>query len=447
LAGNRVAIQSNAMPAGGPAAQQPVPAALTPADINALVEEMVPAVARFRSQSSPLEVPLDSQILGLGGQAGIRIASVGLGYRVITHVTAILTLQNTSGGAQVVSFSPRFPYNLIVNEAVQINGGATVYSASGPASLGVWARTRRGFFIDSLQGGFGPALNPAICQIATVNATVTNAGAARGINAFGVLSGIASISIAAATTATITADFYIIEKLALDRDSLLGALPLQNNSTYATLTRTAAASLVGPNGTNLTPFSTAGAVPGTLIPAVTSITIKSTYQFWSVPSDPGLYQEMVQNSYQVQEQTGLSIAATGPTGLIYNVPQNQYLVAAHILANDNNGAFMTPDFLSRVALQYNAGGVIPVNRFQDRMRADQFSDYGADLAMLPGYILWDGDATAESVISTDQAGWVDTYAAATPQLVADVKAALVTPLAYSLTRESVVAGAVQVVGG
>jgi hypothetical protein len=49
--------------------------------------------------------------------------------------------------------------------------------------------------------------------------------------------------------------------------------------------------------------------------------------------------------------------------------------------------------------------------------------------------------------SADQAGWIDTYMAATPQLVGDITAGLLTPLTLSITRESVVAGAVQVIGG
>ncbi len=535
------------MPAGGVAAQQPVPPAgeMTPADIAALVEQMVPAVARFRQQASPLEVPLDTQTLGLGGQAGIRIASVGLGYDVITHVTAIVTLNNTAAGQQVVQVSPRFPYNLLQNTQVQINGGATVYSAGGMADLSVAARTRRGFWIPSQAGGFGPALNPAWCQIgvAGTGVAVQNAGfgvaglgtapivltaalspaavaanttseqlftipgiaagdfllainkptqqaglaiaqsritaagqlavtfindtglaitptaaesysvivyrapavSTPGLLTPGALSGIASIIIPGATTATITADFYLIEKLALDRDSLLGALPLQNNSTYATLTRTVAAALGGGNATF--PFFVAGGIPATLTLAVTSVTIKSTYQFWSVPADPGLYAEMVSNSYQVQEQTAMTVSATGPGALSYNIPQNQYLVAVHLHVVDGSNNVLAQNRLTFLKLQYNAGGVIPVQRFQDRMRAFQFSDYGADTAFVPGYFLWDGDETTEAIVDTDQAGWVDAYAAATPQFLADVDPTVVTPLTFSLTREAVVAGAVQVVGG
>jgi hypothetical protein len=156
---------------------------------------------------------------------------------------------------------------------------------------------------------------------------------------------------------------------------------------------------------------------------------------------------MVTNSYQVQEQTNLTFAATGVEALSYNIPQNQYLVAAHIVARDNNGAALTPAAISFARVKYNAGGVIPVQIPMDRQRALQYSDYGADIFAVPGYFLWDGDETTEALVDTDQAGWVDAYAAATPQITGDILASVVTPVTYSITRESVVAGAVQVVGG
>jgi hypothetical protein len=102
---------------------------------------------------------------------------------------------------------------------------------------------------------------------------------------------------------------------------------------------------------------------------------------------------------------------------------------------------------TRLVLKYNAGAVIPANEDPNRYRAEQYRQYGADLGWVTGYILWDGEATAEHPINGDQAGWIDTYAAATPQFVADIGATIATPITYSVCRESVVAGAVQVIGG
>lgn len=438
------AVQSNAQPAGGTTASQPVPPNMTPGEIAALVEQMVPVVARFRQQSSPMKVPLDPQTLSLGGQQGIRIASVGLGVRVITHWSVVINLVNALAGAQVVNLSNVFPFNLIANSRVQINGGATVFSAGG---LGTWAtmtRNRAAVWKLDATSGFGPALNKALVKTTIgANLTPTNVGQS------GNFSGIASVSIAASSTGVLTVDFYTIEKLCLDRESLLGCLPLQNNSTYATLTRQMVSNAIGAGPNNHSfPMFTAGAVPGTLTHNLTA-TITSTYDFWSVPADATLYQQMVMNSYQVQEQTNLTVASTGAQALVYNIPQNQYLIAAHLWVFDSAGNLVPADVggLSFLKLQYNAGGVIPVQHFADRERAAQFIDYADDRQCVGGYRFWDGEDTSEDITDADQAGWIDTYAAATPQLVADVAAALTTPLNYALTRESVVAGAVQVVGG
>jgi len=440
-------IRSNAQPSGGVTAQQPVNPAIAPADIQALVAELTPTAERFRAQSSPLSVQLDNGTLvpgGAGGTLQTRIASVGLGYRVVTQHVVVISLVNTAAGAVVVNLSNFFPYNLLQNTQVQINGGATVYSASGLGGLWVAMRNKRGVFDLTSQGGFGFGLSPALVRVAfNANGTPTNAALA------GNFSGIASVSCAAALTTTITVTFYTIEKFALDRESLLGALPLQNNSTFANMTRQVLATPLqaGPNN-HKAPLFTAGAVPATLTASLT-YTVSSTYDFMSVPADQGLYQEMVFNSYQVQEQTNLTVNATGAGALSYDIPQNQYLVAAHMTLFDSAGNLVPVGDagLSLLKLQYNAGGVIPVQQFAGRMRAAQFIDYGDDRNWLGGYRFWDGEDTTEHIARADQMGWIDTYAAATPQLVADVAAGITTPITFNVCRESVVAGAVQVVGG
>ena len=98
-------------------------------------------------------------------------------------------------------------------------------------------------------------------------------------------------------------------------------------------------------------------------------------------------------------------------------------------------------------LQYNAGGIVPVVEMAGRQRAEQFLDYGDDRQLFGGYRFWDGEATTEDLTDADQAGWIDTYSAATPQFLADIASTVVVPVVYGVTRESVVAGAVQVVGG
>jgi len=125
------------------------------------------------------------------------------------------------------------------------------------------------------------------------------------------------------------------------------------------------------------------------------------------------------------------------------------MVAAHLWGFDTQGNLIPADSggLPLLKLVYNAQSIQPVVHFADRERAAQFLDYDDDRQFVGGYRFWDGEDTTEMIQMADQAGWIDTYAAATPQIVADVAAGLLTPLTYSITRESVVAGAVQVVGG
>src|SRR6266567_8762693 len=66
-----LALQSNPQPDAGMTATQSVPPPITPADIEALVEQLTPPVAKFCEQSAPQKVALDQQSLNLGDSKGI----------------------------------------------------------------------------------------------------------------------------------------------------------------------------------------------------------------------------------------------------------------------------------------------------------------------------------------------------------------------------------------
>ena len=443
------ALRSNPIPNGGTAATQPVPPNQTPASVSELIDYLTPAISRFRAQSSPLKVPLDTiTFAGLGDQKQVRIASVGLGERIVSFHQAVINLNNTNAGAQTVTVSPHFPYNMLTNTAVQINGGETTYSASGRAGLTVWGRDRNGFWDPAVSGGLG--LSPALVQTsAGANLTPTNQ-----TSPFQTWTGLNTISVAATSNGNLTVQWITVEKLAHSRDTLLGALPLQNNSTFATVTRNVVGVLSTTSATNAQiPFFNAGA---NITATLTSYSVQQLYHFWGIPSDPSVYQPLIENSYQVIEQKTLTASATGTAAISYNIPQNLYGAALHIFANDNNGANLNPsgglttatsaDF-TRLAIQYNAGSVVPIVEFPERQRAMQFADYGADIAVVPGYRLWDGHNTAELLDVSDDAGWIDTYAAAEPQLVIDLRTGVVVPVTFNVTREAIVAGAVQQLGG
>lgn len=443
------AIRSNPMPAAGVAATQPIPPNQTPASVQELIDFLTPAISRFRASSSPLKVPLDTLVFtGLGDQKQARIASVGLGERIVSLHTAVINLANSAAGAQTVNVAPHFPWILLANSAVQINGGETTYSASGRSGLAVWGRDRGGFWEPNTFNGLG--LSPALVAW-TAGANLTPTLSTTPLASF---TGIATISVAATANGNLTVQWVTVEKLAHSRDTLLGALPLQNNSTFATITRNVIGTLVTTSATNAqVPFFNAGA---NITATLTSYNVQQLYHFWGIPSDPSLYQPLIENSYQVLEAKGLTAAATGAAAIQYNIPQNLYLAAAHFFLQSSTGANLNPNGgatlatandITRLALQYNAGSVVPIVEFPDRQRAQQFADFGTDLGLVPGYRLWDGHNTAELLTISDDAGWVDTYAAAEPQLIADLASTVSVPVTFSVTREAIVAGAVQQLGG
>lgn len=436
-------VRSNPVGPGGVTATNPVPPSNTPASISDLVDSLTPVISRFRQSSSPLAVALAQDTLVLGQEDSIRISSVGLGERIVRWHHVVITVANTSGATQTVSVSPHFPYNMLANTAVQINGGEVSYSCSGRGGLAVFGRDRTGFW----EPVPGPGLSPAFCQV-TITGTGVTTTASTGMASF---SGFASFAVTTANTATITADFMTVEKLAESRNTLIGALPLQNSSTYATLTTRVVGSINGSNAQS--PLYQAGGFVANLTPSLSTYTIQGSYHFWGIPADPGLYQPLIANSYQVLEQKSLTTSATGSGALVYNVPENLYLRALHFFVNDNNGANVscyglgTASTVGRMVLTYNAGSITPVLQFPERARATQYADYGADLGAVPGYRLWDGDDTSESLVITDDAGWIDAYSAASPQVLFDINGSPATPISFNVTREAIVAGSVQQVGG
>lgn len=424
---------------------QPVAPAHVDPNISALVDALQPMQTRFRQQASPMTVDLESKSFSSSVvSVQTRISSVGLGYRTITWWHLVFNLVNSAAAAQSISLSPLFPFNCISRTTVQINGGAMVYNASGVGGFLAAARKNRNALRFDTTGGFGPALSPAYVQVQVgTNGTATNATKPS-------LSGIASISVAASSTCVLTVDMWTQEKFALDRDSLIGALPLQNSATFAQLTYTLQPAFTGGATASSFPFYNAGA--NTTATLQNTSTVQSSYDFWSVPSDPALYADMIGNSYQIQEDSGNPAASNAADGLIYNIPRNMYLVAAHLLAVDGNSALLpvqaaegSTSIISPLRLQYNAGTVRVVQMEYGRWRNRQFVDYGADRAIIPGYYLWDGEATSESQSQTDNAGWLDAYNAANPQIIGTLGSGIALPATFSLIREQIVAGAVSVV--
>lgn len=457
------------MPVGGMTATQSVTpvGTMTPGDIAALVDQLTPASQKFRANSTIQKVTLADMTWNATGQSiTTQIAQVGLGKKTRTWHSIAISLANAGTAAQTVTLSPWFPFNLLSSSVVKINGGAAVYSASGDGGLVASARRNRGFFklLGATASGVGPALAASICAVKVgTNGTITNA-VTGGLPAR--LAGIKSISIAAGTTCIVTCDFVTEEWFVYDDETLLGCLPLQNSSTYATLQRTLASQFTTTTSTDTTkPFYNAGANVSVSLVAGTS---KTEYEFASVPNDPSLYAPLVSNSYQVTEQSQIQ-GTTGNQGLQYNMPQNEYAIALHRILVDSVGnpiAFTDGNLGSQTAditnywtaadgatqriIQYNGGKVIPVQDTPARLQDQQFRTYGDERARnLAGYLLWDGNDTVNDIqAASDDMNWIDTYNVASPQEIETIGGSITnTPIVARYIRESLVSGSVQVVGG
>lgn len=450
--GAQTAVQSNAQPVGGTTAMQPVPPAgqITPADIATLVEQLTPAATRFRKASTLLKVKLDGKTYGnQGDDQTVRFSNVGLGYLVISHHQLKISLVNGSTAAQIVKFSPWFPYNLLSSNQIAINGGAATYSADGINGLAVAARPRRQMLWLNTRAGRGEALDPALVVMsADSNGTFTSVGA-------GVfpaqLCGATQLSIAGSSTSVLTVDFLTFEKVVADFDSGVGALPLQNNSTYATLETILASAFITTSTTDQRfPMYNAGA--NISVGTVTG-SVERIYEFASVPPDQTLYNDMVVNSYQVQEQRATPITATGVDGWVYNIPQNLFLTAAHMFFLDSNNQIINTQPSSanipQISLVYNGGSIIPVLELPWLQAAEDFISMGDSrtAGQVGGYRIWDGEQTSNTLTATDEMNWVDTYNAAQPQLKANIGASVSVAGTVNVTREAIVSGSVQVVGG
>lgn len=463
-------IRGNNMPVGGMTATQSVTPVgqMTPADIAALVDQLTPASQKFRANSTIQKVTLPDMAWTAQGQSiPIQIAQVGLGKKTRTWHHIAITLNNSATGAQTVQFSPWFPFNLLGSSVVKLNGGAAVYSASGDGGLVASSRRNRGFFqlADPANSGYGPSLAPSVCAITVgANGTITNATTG-GLPY--VLSGIKQVSIAAGTSSVVTADFVTEEWFVYDDETLLGCLPLQNSSTYATLQRTLASQFITTGAADTTkPFFNAGAAITITAVAGTS---KTEYEFASVPSDPSLYAPLVSNSYQVTEQSQIT-GTSGNQGLQYNLSQNEYLIALHRILVDSTGvpiAFSDGNIGTQAAvnaanyfaaafssnerkIQYNGGKVIPVDDTPARLQEQQYRTYGDERARgLAGYLLWDGNDTVNDIqAASDDMNWIDSYNVASPQEIEVIGGSVAnTPIVARYIRESLVSGSVQVVGG
>jgi len=325
---------------------------------------------------------------------------------------------------------------------------------AGVNDYAVFSRPRRGMRkLSSYQQGWNAALgismDPALLQVNTLGSNLTATNSTTIATA---LSGVASVSVAGSAAAGAnsqwTLRFVTIERIVLDLDSLIGAPPLQNNQTFVQVTRQLVGALSGTRNDLQIPFYSAA---GSLTFSLVSGTADTTYFFASVPPDAGLYQALVANSFQTQEQRSFVVQTTGAETWNYAIPTNNYVVALHNLAVDGNGAPVTAydstSGLGLLKLVYAGNSIIPVRDFPYRARAWDYWVHDYDGASLRGYRVWDGEATSDDITASDNMGWLDTYNTSQPTELIDVGASATTNLTANIAREVVLTGNVQQVGG
>lgn len=402
-----------------------------PVDLAQLVDFIQPYISRFRDVSTPLNLMLDTKDLKIGSTANYRISSVGLGERTVHKVTGSIKLVNTAASAQVVQLSPIFPLNIITSVNTQINGNTSISNASPFAYTLEMLRRNRDM-------GINPADARQISVTAGANVTLTSGT--------GTVSGYTSLSIAASQTGTLNFEFYFEVPYVYNRDTLIGLLPLQNNSTYATVTYGMAGAMLGT--TPDSPLYVANAIPATLSydSQNTIMNATSRYDFWSVPADFTTYQYLIMNSFQIIEQPGNTFSSTGTGALKYQFPLNSFLLAHYIVVRDSGGALVnTKNVFSEVRLEYN-GNVYPFKTDMGIHEFIQYTDYGQNQFGRFGTVLWDGTDTSDRTNFSDSAGWVDLYNTSNPTFYGDVKpGSLTLPATYSTVRVQIVPSDVQII--
>lgn len=404
--------------------------AVIPSELAALVDYMQPVISKFRDNSSPLNLMLDTKEIKIGSSATFRISSTGLGERTIHKVVGQIALKNTAAAAQVVTLSPEFPFNIINSVNTQINGNTSISNASPLAYVMEMARRNRNLPLN-------PMDKRMLKLTAGANLTLT-----AGQPSF---SGYTSLSIAANQTGILNIEFYFEVPYCYNKDTLIGLLPLQNNSTFATIAYIAATSMIGDSPAS--PLYVSAGVPATLSYDVNNSSLSATprYDFWSVPPDFTLYQSLILNSFQIIEQPGNTFSSTGTGGLKFQFPLNSYLMAAQFITRNASGALVdTTSVFDAIRLEYN-GNVTPFKTDMGIHAFNQFSDYGQNQFNLFGTVMWDGTNTGDQLNFSDSTGWVDLYNTSNPTFYGDIKSGSITlPAAYSFVRTQMVPSDVRV---
>lgn len=395
---------------------------------------------QFQERSEANCIKLNQVPLTPGQQASFVIQNVGLGDSLELLVSGSVSLVNTDTDPQDVSLSYEFPFNLFQNLLTQFNGQTVINSLSGYELLQIMAKRGKNIY----QGTGASAGSPFKQETVRVDRSLAWVEGDKNITVTpgNGLCGVSKIAVAGSKTGVLTFGMYLKLPYVLQDDLLMGMLPMQNNSVYASVQITLPMLL---GTTAASPLYVAEAVPATL--SVSSdIKLQPTYNFWSIPlpNDPRLYGYLVSHSYMLLSQPANVLNKTGAEALAYNMPNNYYLLALLFTLRDGAGDLV--DMYSGIDnpyLSYN--GTARVDRRDIKTRfARQNIFYEGPVSAL-GQLLWDGTDIAYQTNGVNTSKWLNMYLANNPQFMTDVAAGLVVPASYAVCREQLVPANVQLV--
>lgn len=395
----------------------------------------------FMERSEQNVIQLNQQTLTPGQVTNFIINNVGLGEALGMWIEGQVSLANTAVGAQAVSVSPEFPFDLLQNINVQFNGQTVLSNLSGLELLGVMAKRHKNLLLGAAASA-GAKFAQSKARVDKSLAYV-EAGANVTLTAGDGLCGVSSISVAATSTGILKFGFYLELPFTLRKDLLLGLIPMQNNSVYANVALTSPLLL---GATAESPLYVGGGVPGTLTHSASAVNVFPHYEFWSipVPNDAKLYSFLVSHSYMLLSQANNPLTKTGAEALSYNMPNNYYLLSLLLTMRDSTGALAdTYTALDNPYLNYNGTTRVDRRKIQART-AKQAMQYEGIPSPL-GQLIWDGTDLEYLPNGTNTSKWLNMYLANNPQFVADVAAGFSTNGKFSVLREQLVPANVQIV--
>lgn len=426
---NEKSIRQNSLPAGGvqqttdPTKQRKLPT----------TRQMKEMSEMFADISLPNSVRTDRGALIPGQQITLKVQNTGLGERLALEIKGSISLANTAVGAQDVSLSYEFPFNLISNLLTQFNGSTVIDSLSGYELLGVMMKRDKNVIIGG-GASAGAKFSQNILRVNGVTAWATSGTNLTVKSTGNTLTGVEVVTVAGASTGVLNFGMVLEIPFTLRKDLLLGLLPMQNPNIYATI------QITSPNVLGTTPASplfVAGAVPATLTNSANAITVDPTYYFWSIPSggDPRLYQYLCSHNYMLLSQSNLILSTNGKEALQFPVPNNFYLLSAMATLRDNTGTLVDVySKLDNLYLSYNNTARVARMSMATRF-AEQYRSYNQNSPL--GQMLFDCTDVERETNGLNMTKWLDMYKANNPLFIADVDATVASGT-YSVLREQLV---------